>query len=75
MLTELPIQIGMNGRFFPENWRPARDEIVFASLSGFRCLQFPGPLEGLGLERLGDSLETVAMALRRAWCTTCTGIP
>ncbi|MGB4869959.1 MAG: TIM barrel protein [Candidatus Promineifilaceae bacterium] len=69
MVTELPIQIGMNGRFFPENWRPARDEIVFASLSGFRCLQFPGPLEGLGLERLGDSLETVAMALRRARMT------
>ncbi|MBK8987816.1 MAG: sugar phosphate isomerase/epimerase [Chloroflexi bacterium] len=68
-MIDLPIQIGMNGRFFPANWRSARDEIVFASLTGFRCLQFPGPGEGLGVQRLGDSLETVALALRRARMT------
>ena len=68
-MTELPMQIGMNGRFFPGNWRPARDEIVFARLAGFQCIQFPGPADGLGLERLGDSLATVSLALRRARIT------
>jgi len=38
-MTKLPVQIGMNGRFFPENWRPARDEIVFARLAG--AFNFP----------------------------------
>jgi len=65
-MTKQPIQIGMNGRFFPANWRPARDEIVFARMAGFQCIQFPGPPEGLGVERLGDSLATVSLALRRA---------
>lgn len=68
-MTDLPIQVGMNGRFFPSNWRSARDEIVFARLAGFQCIQFPGPLDGLGVERLGDSLETVSLALRRARLT------
>lgn len=68
-MTDLPIQIGMNGRFFPNNWRSARDEIVFARLVGFQCIQFPGPPDGLGVARLGDSLETVALALRRARLT------
>lgn len=27
------LQIGMNGRFFPNNWRPAVDEIAFAYLA------------------------------------------
>ncbi len=68
-MIDLPIQIGMNGRFFPNNWRSARDEIVFARLAGFHCIQFPGPPDGLGVARLGDSLETVALALRRARVT------
>ena len=59
-MTSLPIQTGMNGRFFPNNWRSARDEIAFARSAGFGCIQFPGPEAGLDADRLGDSLETVA---------------
>ena len=64
-----PIQIGMNGRFFPGNWRSARDEIVFAKMAGFDCIQFPGTLSGLDVRRLGDPLDVVGVALRRARIT------
>jgi len=64
-----PIKIGMNGRFFPGNKQTARDEIVFASLAGLECIQFPGPLNGLTMDRLGDPLDVVGMALRRAGIT------
>jgi aminoacyl-tRNA hydrolase len=60
----LPIQIGMNARIFPSNWRPAREEIVFARANGFQSLQFRGPEDGLDAELLGDPLESVAAALR-----------
>jgi len=52
-MTSLPIQTGFNGRFFPNNWRPAGDEIAFARSAGFSCIQFPGPEAGLDAERLG----------------------
>lgn len=64
-----PIKIGMNGRFFPGNKQTARDEIVFAKLAGFDCIQFPGPLNGLTTDRVGDPLDVVGMALRRAGIT------
>ncbi|MBE2221718.1 MAG: sugar phosphate isomerase/epimerase [Anaerolineae bacterium] len=64
-----PIKIGMNGRFFPENKQTARDEIVFAKLAGFDCIQFPGMLDGLTSERIGDPLDVVGLALRRAQIT------
>ncbi len=64
-----PIQIGMNGRFYPTNKQTARDEIVFASMTGFRCIQFPGMTTGLSVQRVGDPLEVVGLALRRAGIT------
>ena len=35
------IRVGMNGRFFPGNWRPAKEEIEFAQQAGFASIQFP----------------------------------
>ena len=64
-----PITIGMNGRFFPDNKHTARDEIVFAKLAGFTCIQFPGMSNGLSVERVGDPLDVVGLALRRARIT------
>jgi sugar phosphate isomerase/epimerase len=59
----------MNGRFYPGNKQTARDEIVFASMAGFDCIQFPGMLSGLDGQRLGDPLDVVGVALRRARIT------
>src|SRR5436309_1466035 len=63
------IVIGMNARLFPNNWRPARDEIAFAAAHGFEGMQFPGPEAGLDAERLGDSPATTAAALAAAHVT------
>jgi len=74
-MTSLPIQTGFNGRFFPNNWRPAGDEIAFARSAGFSCIQFPGPEAGLDAERLGDSLERVAALLQDNRVTAVMEIP
>lgn len=58
--------IGLNGRFFASNWRPALDEIAFAQAHGFQAIQFRGKEEGLGAEHLGAALGVVSAALRRA---------
>ncbi len=63
------IQIGTNARLFPINWRPALDEIAFASAAGFRSIQFHGREEGLGEAHLGGRPEAVGDALRRAGLT------
>ena len=60
------LQIGLNYRDFPNNWRPAREEIAFARANGFASLQFHGPDAGLDAERLGDSPEVVGALLREA---------
>lgn len=60
------IEVGINGRFFPSNWRPARDEISFASAYGFHALQFPGKLEGLHATHLDDELTVVGAQLAEA---------
>jgi sugar phosphate isomerase/epimerase len=60
------LQIGLNCRDFPNNWRPAREEIAFARANGFACLQFHGPDEGLDAEQLGDPPESVGALLREA---------
>lgn len=60
------MQIGMNARLFPANWRPARQEIAFAYQQGFAAIQLPGPQTGLEAERLGDSLPVIAQALQQA---------
>jgi sugar phosphate isomerase/epimerase len=62
----MKLQIGLNGRFFPSNWRPARDEIAFARRHGFAALQFPGKEEGLAATHLGDPLPTISQLLREA---------
>ena len=69
------ISIGMNGRFFPNNWRPATIEIEFAQKAGFTAMQFVGPANGLGEERLGADLETVAACLHEASITAVMEIP
>jgi sugar phosphate isomerase/epimerase len=66
MGSPLPITIGLNGRFFPNNWRPAREEIAFAQAHGFDILQIRGPEEGLGERHLGEGLEEVAEKLQAA---------
>jgi L-ribulose-5-phosphate 3-epimerase len=60
------LHIGMNGRFFPTNWRPAREEIAFALAAGFSAIQFPGSEFGLDEEMLGDSFADIAELLRAA---------
>jgi L-ribulose-5-phosphate 3-epimerase len=63
-MTNMSIQVGMNARLFPNNWRPVREEIAFAHEHGFACLQLPGTERGLDAERLGDSIEEVGALLR-----------
>lgn len=65
-MTSYNIPLGLNARLFPNNWRPARDEIAFARANGFQAIQFPGPEHGLDAERLGDTCDGVATALRQA---------
>jgi sugar phosphate isomerase/epimerase len=59
-------QVGFNARLFPNNWRPARDEVDFGSAHGFAAIQFPGEDAGLGAERLADPPEIVGAALTAA---------
>jgi len=61
-----PIQLGMNGRFFPSNWRPAATEITFAHQVGFQAIQFAVRDEGLSPEKLGDSFATTVARLTEA---------
>lgn len=62
----MTVQIGMNGRFFPANWRPALDEIAFAASHGFRALQFQGKEAGLGPEHLGAEFASLRAAMEAA---------
>lgn len=63
------IQIGLNARLFPSNWRPVVQEIAFAQENSFKAIQLPGTPEGLGEARLGASLDVVSKALKRAGLT------
>ena len=56
----------MNGRFFPNNWRPVLDEIRFAHAAGFSALQFQGKESGLTDEHLGASFTETERALKGA---------
>lgn len=58
------ILAGMNGRFFPSNWRPALDEIAFAGAHGFQAIQFGGRETGLDEAGLGASFSKVAERLK-----------
>mgnify|MGYP001032564024 CR=1 FL=1 len=59
------MRIGMNGRFFPANWRPALDEIRFAAANGFEAIQWRGPVGGLGEKELGAPIDVVVADLQR----------
>jgi sugar phosphate isomerase/epimerase len=54
----------MNARLFASNWRPVAREIGFAAACGFDLLQVPGPVTGLGVQRLGDPPVVVGALLR-----------
>lgn len=60
------MKIGINGRFFPANWRPARAELAFAHRHGFEAIQIPGKELGLQPADLDDEFATVAGLLRAA---------
>jgi L-ribulose-5-phosphate 3-epimerase len=62
MLSNL--HIGINGRFFANNWRPAFHEIKFAKQNKFAAIQFQGKEDGLQAEHLGASLEEVGAKLK-----------
>lgn len=65
-MDDAAIRVGINGRFFAGNWRPALTEIAFAQQHGFAALQFRGDPAGLGEQHLGAPLETIAAALAAA---------
>ena len=60
------LNIGMNGRFFQSNWRPAIEEIAFAQKTGFGSIQFQGYEDGLQTEHLAGSFADVKAALVEA---------
>jgi L-ribulose-5-phosphate 3-epimerase len=57
------IKIGMNGRFFLNNWRSAIEEIQFCKKVGFQSLQFQGKESSLNEADLGASFQEVARLL------------
>lgn len=59
----------MNGRFFPANWRPARQEIAFAQAANFAALQFAVRDGHWTEERLGDSFGVIHESLHAAGLT------
>jgi L-ribulose-5-phosphate 3-epimerase len=60
------IQLGINARMFPINWRPAVQEIGFAAAGGFRSIQLHGGEQGLDETHLGAPFAAVAAALEEA---------
>ncbi len=60
------INIGMNARLFPNNWRPMLREIKFAHEKGFQSIQLSVRDRIIDQEFLGDEFEVVAEALRDA---------
>lgn len=66
MTTPNNLQIGLNARLFPTNWRPAVEEIRFGAANGFAAIQFPGKEEGLSAQHLGDEIKVVRQTLAQA---------
>jgi L-ribulose-5-phosphate 3-epimerase len=64
--TKTSVKVGMNGRFFPNNWRPVLDEVRFAHAAGFYALQLQGKELGLTEEHLGTSFVETKRALETA---------
>lgn len=63
------IHIGLNGRFFPNNWRPALQEIAFAAENNFAAMQLRGTEAGLGADELGATIDEVGAGLRERGIT------
>lgn len=59
----MKIPIGFNARLFPNNWRPALQEIAFGAQHGFAAIQFPGIERGCSEAFLGASYADVRQAL------------
>jgi len=74
-MTQPTWRVGMNGRFFPNNWRPARAEIAFAAANGFTALQFQSQPTGLAAEHLGDTPAVVGVLLREAGLIAVMELP
>jgi len=60
------ISIGMNARMFPNNWRPALQEIAFAQAQGFAALQFSTRDKPIDEGMVGDPFAVVGRALASA---------
>ena len=62
--TDIPI--GFNARLFPNNWRPALNEVDFGAQHGFAALQFPGREEGTNEAVLSATFAEIRQALDAA---------
>ncbi len=65
----MQLDIGLNGRFFPKDWRPASEEIEFCQQNGFAALQFRAPEGGLTHKHLGAEFAEVTAVLERTGIT------
>jgi sugar phosphate isomerase/epimerase len=74
MRSPTPAQIGFIPRLFPDNWRPASQEIEFARAQGFECLQFHVRWGALGEKDLGGTFTEIANALQAAKLTAAMEI-
>lgn len=63
-MSQSNLLIGMNGRFFANNWRPALQEMIFAKQNRFSAIQFQGKEDGLRAEHLGASLAEIGARLK-----------
>lgn len=64
--TQPHLLFGLNYRDFPQNWRPAHEEIAFARTHGFAAMQFHGREQGLSDAELGASATAVGADLTAA---------
>ena len=62
----MAIQIGFNGRFFPENWRPLQQEVTFAHQQGFAYIQFALRDDYLRESTLKAHFDTASTLLQQA---------
>lgn len=62
--ADIDIPIGFNARMFPNNWRPALDEVAFGALHGFAAMQFPGREEGSDEAFLGASFAAIRQQMQ-----------
>jgi len=63
------IEIGLNARLFPKNWRPLAQEIAFAKKHGFKSIQISVKAENASEQWFGDSFEKIAQLLTDAGIT------